>query len=433
MVGATVEATPAIKRDSGATNLVSASFTTVANDYLTAEIQMGGSGAAPTSFTGHGVWSLIGTINSGDSRFTLAKYGCPVLVGGNSIVTVVVPDATVGITFTKTADVNPDDPTKNFKSAAGYGTALALTFDVTPTNTTITGWGTDSDGTLTPLAPNQQALSTIGYGFGGRRVTSSYDVANTDTPTATTADTKEWAVTSVELNDVAAPSYEIGTLNFTFNEGFIGVTPDPEGLMSGDTAENDGVLSYRIVTQPTNGTLTKNYISGYFEYDPDNDFIGVDSFTHELYESGVSIGIGTTYLVFAELSAGIVTGINTPFNIPISVPVQTILDEANAGDGGELQLSVVTPGVNCVSAVINGGNVDITPVDNVDGLMVVGFDVIEIGNPDPVSNVIEVTIQPIDPSQPHVYVFTVSANVDLDLTRGSNAETDSSQKGVTIV
>lgn len=79
-----------------------------------------------------------------------------------------------------------------------------------------------------------------------------------------------------------------------------GVIPGVNGLMTGDSAESGGPLSYKLKTGASNGTLI-TYLDGYFVYSPDNGFVGTDSFTYDL-ESGAVIATPTVYLVVGSLS-----------------------------------------------------------------------------------------------------------------------------------
>lgn len=76
-------------------------------------------------------------------------------------------------------------------------------------------------------------------------------------------------------------SYEAG-FNFTLQKSAV------NGLLSNDTdANGNGTMSVQTapVTNPTNGSVTLN-ADGSFSYTPNNDFIGVDTFTYRVCDDG---------------------------------------------------------------------------------------------------------------------------------------------------
>ena len=227
-------------------------------------------------------------------------------------------------------------------------------------------------------------------------------------------DTEAVTLTPPTLNDYVAlvnPGTDATTV-------FFNATTTPQ---TGDQVE--------WVKLTTNGHTVTITPSGSFSI---SGGTGVDSFSIRWRETATDTwgAWATMDLENAILSANPVAA-TTEYNIALSVPVATILAAATAGEGGALSLSSVTPGANCASAVINGANVDMTPSDNVSGLMVVSYTVSEAGA-GTANSVINTTINVINPAVSHVVVFNSTSTVELDVTRPSNNLTNNSQNAVTV-
>ncbi|MCC7442953.1 MAG: cadherin-like domain-containing protein [Bdellovibrionales bacterium] len=68
-----------------------------------------------------------------------------------------------------------------------------------------------------------------------------------------------------------------------------------QGLMDNDDQPSGFTLTAAVVTPPSSGDLTLN-ADGSFDYDPDADFFGVDSFTYELNDGTTTYGPATVTL-----------------------------------------------------------------------------------------------------------------------------------------
>lgn len=107
-----------------------------------------------------------------------------------------------------------------------------------------------------------------------------------------------------------AESADITLINY-----YAGVIPAVNGIMTGDSAESGGPLSFKLITGASNGTLILN-IDGSGTYNPDNNFVGADQFTYETWENGGAIGLATIYMIIGGLSN--FSGVPNAKNIYIS-------------------------------------------------------------------------------------------------------------------
>ncbi|WP_299471232.1 Ig-like domain-containing protein [uncultured Roseibium sp.] len=145
------------------------------------------------------------------------------------------------------------------------------------------------------------------------------------------------------------------------------------GVLSNDSdVDGDGLTISQLISDVSNGTLNLN-ADGSFDYTPDADFNGTDSFIYE-----VSDGNGGTVQATATITVNPVNddpvanddaGISTGFETPIVIATGTLLSNDDDGDPEVVQPLAVT-GVTAVSGgtvQLAGGNVTFTPMTGFTG------------------------------------------------------------------
>lgn len=295
-------------RNSGTADVTISAFTSENDEFLLACVLCGGSGSpAPSSLTGQDggtAWAQIGSTIQSGTRFGLSLWGA-VAAGANE--TIVVARATastmavsvVGVTGVDVAGTIAQCLTQT-DSGAGYLNAISRTL-TGAAKTTAHFWAAHNSGSAT-ITPENTQLSAIQTGAGSsKRLLTDYAANGDESPTCSLSTYMDVGSFAVELAEAAGGGLEnmsgtVSTEDVTVDRKYSGVVPETNGLMSGDTANNGGKLSFTILTQPANGALV-TYINGRFEYTPDNGWSGTDQFTYELFEEGVSIGSATAYLV----------------------------------------------------------------------------------------------------------------------------------------
>ena len=93
---------------------------------------------------------------------------------------------------------------------------------------------------------------------------------------------------------------------YDVDEGTVLVIPAEDGVLVNDFAP-DGGLSAFLVDGPDNGTLDLN-ADGSFEYEPNEGFVGTDSFTYRALTVGDSSEVATVTITVGEVNPGSISG-----------------------------------------------------------------------------------------------------------------------------
>ncbi|PSQ49529.1 hypothetical protein BRD19_03625 [Halobacteriales archaeon SW_7_65_23] len=266
-------------------------------------------------------WNLSGIGSLNATSGASVRYDAPDELASEdtATITVTVNDSTTEITATATITVRPvndapeiTSPPMNATVDEENSTVLSVTAtdnDTTDTlsyNWTLTGNGSLNTTTSTSIrydAPEE--LTSNG--------TATVTVSVNDSEANATATA---TITIVAVNGAptaANDSYTVdedGTLSVSAANGTLANDTDPEG----------GSLSASVVSWPSNGSLTL-FANGSFEYTPDTDFNGQDSFTYE-----ASDGSGGTDTASVTIT---VSAVNDAPEIT-SGPANATLDEENS-------------------------------------------------------------------------------------------------------
>jgi VCBS repeat-containing protein len=141
------------------------------------------------------------------------------------------------------------------------------------------------------------------------------------------------------------------------------------GVLDNDTDVDGDPLTVSVLTGPAHGSLTLN-ADGSFDYTPDADYNGADSFTYE-----VSDGNGGTASATASITVNAVNddpvavndgGFTTPFDTALGIPVGDLLVNDTDADGDTLSLVSVGSAVGGTVALV-GGSVIFTPTSGHSG------------------------------------------------------------------
>ena len=159
----------------------------------------------------------------------------------------------------------------------------ALTFQIVsqPTNGTVTI--TDASTGAFTYTPNSGFTGTDSFTFDA---SDSGGTSNTATETVT-----------VNAPTVAAPTAQNGSVTTTEGQAV-------SGTLSASASGNPA-LTFQIVSQPTNGTVTITDTStGAFTYTPNSGFTGTDSFTFDASDSGGTSNTATETITVNPAQTG---------------------------------------------------------------------------------------------------------------------------------
>ena len=158
-------------------------------------------------------------------------------------------------------------------------------------------------------------------------------------------------ITVVEQNDPPVANDDSYTVS---EDGLLQVALP--GLLGNDNDNEDNPLTAAVVTEPTDGLLTLN-ADGSFEYEPDADFSGSDSFTYVANDGNSDSDIATVAITVTAINDNPVASddsATTDQNTAVTIDV--LVNDTDA-DGDSLTITNFTQG--------NGGSV----TGNLDGTL----------------------------------------------------------------
>ncbi|ASJ73793.1 DUF4347 domain-containing protein [Granulosicoccus antarcticus] len=190
-----------------------------------------------------------------------------------------------------------------------------------------------------------QAAFTIDAGTGVLtfNVAPDYEIKNTFEVKVTVTDNDGLTMDqflTINVQDVnEIPTAQTDTLEAIDNRV---LTIDPlKSLLSNDTDPEQGVLTLVSFSQPRHGTLTLT-TSGMMEYEPDDHFVGLDSFDYEVMDSGGNV-VSARVFLDVKASNDEILGLGSPTlgaAQPVTNEVQEALD-ANLENVASIQLGAV--------------------------------------------------------------------------------------------
>jgi VCBS repeat-containing protein len=217
-----------------------------------------------------------------------------------------------------------------------------------------------TNGTLT-LNANGSFSYTPNAGFTG---TDRFTYVANDGKADSTA-----ATATIAVNAVVPANRAPVAVNdtYTTTAGQALTVPVATGLLRNDTDADSDPLTAKIVTQPTNGTLTPN-ANGSFSYTPNAGFTGTDRFTYVANDGKVDSAAAT-----AEITVSAVTPTNrapiavndayaTAAGQALTVPVATgLLRNDTDADSDPLTAKIVTQPTNGTLTPNANGSFSYTP------------------------------------------------------------------------
>ncbi|WP_158277224.1 Ig-like domain-containing protein [Serinibacter arcticus] len=311
--------------------------------------------------------------------YTVCDTSNPTPVCDTTVVTVTVTNAVVA---NDDADSTPQNTPVDVAvlgndtvSTGGPALDPASITTTAPANGTVT---VDDDGLIT-YTPNTN--------FSGTE-TFTYTVCDLSTPTPT-CDTATVTIT-VEPNELTVADDA--------------ATTPPATPVEIDVLENDSATgapldatSVTITTQPANGTVDVDPVSGLVTYTPNDGFAGVDTFVYSVCDistpTPVCLTATVTVTVLNEVDAVDDTA-TTEQNTPVSVPVLGNDTQLDGGPGLDpASVTVTTPPANGSTLVDpTTGAVTYTPNPGFSGEDTFTYQVCDLSTPTPVCDSATVTV-----------------------------------------
>ncbi|MGC4097825.1 MAG: Ig-like domain-containing protein [Nitrospira sp.] len=132
----------------------------------------------------------------------------------------------------------------------------------------------------------------------------------------------------------------------------------PIAWLGGDYDLGDTV-TFPIDSQPTNGTLSIE-LDGTYEYQPNTDFVGTDTFTYHADDGLRSSDIHTITIHVWSLNA-VGDTYSTPYNTPLTVTSPTVLDNDVQLDNLPISVSSYSQAYNGAVTMSSSGTFSFTP------------------------------------------------------------------------
>ena len=268
-------------------------------------------------------------------------------------------------------DYNPD------------GTPLVIT-DTATTNGIVVIRGSD---VMFPPATNFHGKTAFSYTISdGTSFSSANVIVTVDTPPAANG-------------DVYTTAEEVPLL-----------VPAP-GILANDTDVDGDAFVPLLVTGVSHGTLTLN-ANGGFNYRPNTNYNGSDSFTYRLGNSFATGNVATVAInVTPVYDSPVAVNDSTSTPEDVSVLIRVLANDYNP-DGAPLNISI--GGVTNGTAIVSGTNILFTPATNFYGTVVFNYAISDGGSSSTGSVTVNVT--PVnDAPVGRDDTFTTLKNVSLNI------------------
>jgi hypothetical protein len=193
------------------------------------------------------------------------------------------------------------------------------------------------------------------------------DFSGTDTFTYTVCDPDglcDTGTVTVTVNPVNDPPVAVNDTPVT-NED----TPVSFNVLTNDSDPEGDVLRIDSWTDPANGTITVDPVTGAVTYTPDAGFSGNDSFTYIVCDDGtpsecVQALVEIDVLPVNDVPVAAPDAAATDEDTPVTIPV---LANDSDPDGDPLTVAIVTPPANGSVTVHGDGTITYTPNPNFNG------------------------------------------------------------------
>ena len=299
------------------------------------------------------------------------------------------------------APVAADDSAATDVDAAVDVDVLANDSDIDGDTPVITGFSQGASGAVT-----QNADGTLRYtpnpGFDGADAfTYDIDDGNGGVATATVA-------INVGANG-AVSGVDDG---YSVDEDATLSVAGP-GVLGNDLDADGDALTAVLSSDVSNGTLVLNG-DGSFDYTPDADFNGVDSFVYSVSDGFGSADTATvTITVDAVNDAPVALDDGAVTDVGVGVDIDVLGNDGDV-DGDTLTVVSVSQGANGAVAINADGTVNYTPVAGFSGADAFTYDVAD-GNGGVATATVDVTV-----AAPGLFILGTPDNDRLDGTEGND-------------
>ncbi|MFG0266793.1 MAG: beta strand repeat-containing protein [Rhodopirellula sp. JB055] len=298
--------------------------------------------------------------------------------------TVTVTDNPTGASTTATVRINVNDineaPVAMDDLVSGVNTAMQV-FDVVgndfdPDDDTLKVTHVNGDAVSVGDSIAIVGVGTLQFISGGvfsfmAEPGYTTDAMAPDTFTYTVADPSGAASVldgTVTLNIVAGSSNappEADTDSYTIDEDTVlvadGLAGRPDGVLANDTDPENQALTSVLLTNPANGSASL-LANGALTYTPDENFVGVDTFTYRVLDGFGGSDSGTISVTVENVNdPPVVTGATT-FAIDENSVEDAVVGQivANDGDGTSQALAYALQGADAVPFKVDGvGNIQV--------------------------------------------------------------------------
>jgi uncharacterized repeat protein (TIGR01451 family) len=215
------------------------------------------------------------------------------------------------------------------------------------------------------------------------------------------------SVGSLPYGSVATSTAEIDSAendaNFTDNRASASTeiqfnrapTADPQSVstpeetaktltLSGSDPDGDS-LTYAIVSGPSHGSLTAGATSGTFDYTPNPDYNGADSFSFKVNDGTLDSSIATVSLTVTPVNdapSATDTSATTPEDAPATVDFRPLVSDVETADANLTYAVISSPSHGTVTAGATNGTFDYTPDPDYNGPDSFTYGVTDRGDPD---------------------------------------------------
>jgi DNA/RNA endonuclease G (NUC1) len=175
-------------------------------------------------------------------------------------------------------------------------------------------------------------------------------------------------------------------------------------------AAGAGILTYEIVSQPTNGLLSGTGANR--TYTPNPNFAGTDSFTFRVKQGQQYSNVSTVTINVTEVNDAPVAGNDTVTIAEDSgANAVNVLANDNDIDGDTLTITAKTDGTNGTVAITGGPGLTYTPAANFDGSDSFTYTVSD-GRGGTQTATVSVTVSPVNDSPTFLSITPLSQTVD---------------------
>ncbi|HEU5398729.1 MAG TPA: FG-GAP-like repeat-containing protein, partial [Gammaproteobacteria bacterium] len=237
---------------------------------------------------------VVGDFN-GDGHPDIAVAGF-----GDSTVTVLLNDGTGNFTVSKTVKISGKGSTTTNQAPAVQPVA-------------ITAADMNGDGVLDLITTNNEGSISVLIGDGKGDFLSQSTLVDANGPAQTqtadlNADGRTDLVSADKTNSTVAVRLTSSTNTPVALDVTLALDIKNASFLTGSlsaTSPTGGTLTYQLLSQPANGTVTlEDATAGTFKYTPNNKFTGIDTFTYQALSNGTASNQATVSITVSNSGSG---------------------------------------------------------------------------------------------------------------------------------